>query len=204
MNNKHPLIEDIFALLSASALISLGVFFLKAAGLLSGGTTGLALILAELTPSSFGFWFFCLNVPFYYLAWRYIGKRFTINTFISVTVISFCTDHLADVLQFQSLDSIYAAVISGLLVGSGMLVMFRHSSSLGGFGILSIYLQQRFKIPAGKTMMTMDFCIMIAAFFIVSVKLVILSVIASALVSLVLILNHKPNRYQLVRDEPKS
>lgn len=202
--NQHSLTEDLFALVTASALVSLGVFFLKAANLLAGGTTGLALILAELSNISFGFWFFLANIPFYYLAWNYVGKRFTINTFISVSIISFCADHLSSVLQFQSIDPIYASVIAGLLIGTGMLVMFRHSSSLGGFGILSLYLQQKFNIPAGKTMMTVDLIIMAISFFIISIKLVILSAVAVAFVSFVLILNHKPYRYQLVRSTPQE
>lgn len=202
--NQHSLTEDLFALITASALVSLGIFFLEAAGLLAGGTTGLALILSEVTHSSFGVWFFACNLPFYYLAWNYIGKRFTINTFISVSIISLCTDHLSSVLQFQTIDPIYASVIAGLLVGTGMLVMFRHSSSLGGFGILSLFLQQKFNVPAGKTMMTVDLIIMGISFFIVSIQLVLLSAVAVAFVSFVLILNHKPYRYQLVRSTPQA
>ena len=60
---QHPVIEDLFALLSASGLISLGVFFLEQAGLLSGGTAGLSMVLARIFDFSFGQVFFASNRP---------------------------------------------------------------------------------------------------------------------------------------------
>ena len=194
---KHPFAEDIFALISASALISLGVYFLKQASLLSGGTAGLGLILTQLTEYSFGQIFFVLNLPFYYLAWRYVGVRFTINTLVSVTVVSVCVDMLPHIVVIQEVDAIYAAIIAGLLTGVGMLIMFRHNASLGGVGILGIYLQKVFNLSAGKCMLAFDICIMIVAFIILPPWLVLLSVLAAVCVSLVLIINHKPFRYQL-------
>ena len=195
--NKHSAIEDMFALLTASSLISLGVFFLQQANLLSGGTAGLALILAQTTDLSFGKIFFILNLPFYYVAWRHIGLRFTINTMLSVTVISMCTELLPLVLKVEAILPVYAAVIAGLLTGVGMLVMFRHNSSLGGVSILALYLQKVFSISAGKVMLAIDVMILLVALFVLPLILVVLSVIAAVCISLVLTFNHKPFRYQL-------
>ncbi len=194
---KHSLAEDIFALITASSLISLGIFFLEQASLLSGGTAGLALIFSQISQFSFGKIFFVLNLPFYYLAWRYIGLRFTINTMLCVTVISICTEVLPLVLTVKTILPIYAAVIAGLLTGVGMLITFRHNASLGGVSIAALYLQKKFDIPSGKVMLGVDVVILIAAFYVLPLALVIFSVVAAVCVSLVLIFNYKPYRYQL-------
>lgn len=194
---QHPVIEDLFALLSASGLISLGVFFLEQAGLLSGGTAGLSMVLARIFDFSFGQVFFAINMPFYYLGWKHMGSRFTINTAVSVAVISFCTDHLDTVVQIESIGTAYAATIAGVLTGVGMLILFRHNASLGGVGILAIHLQKKFSISSGATLLVADLCILVTAFFIVDLELLALSAISVLLISLVLVLNHKPYRYQL-------
>ena len=185
---QHPLAEDLFALLSASGLISLGVNFLQAAGLLSGGTAGLGLIGSMLSGFSFGEIFFVVNLPFYYLAFRYIGLRFTINTLVAVTLISFFADNLhyvvgIEVFSLESLGAVYAAVIAGILTGVGMLILFRHNASLGGIGIVAVYLQKKFSIPAGKTLLVADLVILVTAFTVANPYLVVLSAVSAALVS---------------------
>ena len=193
----HTPLEDFFALVSAAGLISLGVFFLQQANLLSGGTAGLALVLSEVGLSSFGRVFFVVNLPFYLIAWRHIGHRFTLNTLVAVTVISVCTDHLGLVVEIRQIGSVYAAVIAGLLTGCGMLILFRHNASLGGVGILAVYLQKRFGFPAGYTLLAADLSILGSGFLILPWWPMVLSAVSAALVSAVLVFNHKPYRYQL-------
>ena len=198
---KHPFFEDLFALISASGLISLGIFFLEEAHLLSGGTAGLALVVTHFSDYSFGQIFFFLNLPFYFLAWFYIGSRFTINTLISVTIISLCVDHLDQVVVIRFLEppytAAYAAVIAGLLTGVGMLILFRHNSSLGGVGILAVFLHKKLSLPTGAVLLLGDILVLGASFFALDPYHVLLSVLSAGFVSLVLMINHKPYRYQL-------
>ena len=197
----HPVFEDMFALISASGLISLGVFFLEKASLLSGGTAGLALVSTHFANYSFGQVFFFLNLPFYILAWFSIGSRFTFNTLISVTIISLCVDHLDQVVFIRFLEppytAAYAAVISGLLTGVGMLILFRHNSSLGGVGILAVFLHKKLSLPTGAVLLFGDLLVLGASFYVLDSYHVMLSVLSAAFVSLVLMINHKPYRYQL-------
>ncbi|MCV5604482.1 YitT family protein, partial [Escherichia coli] len=87
----------------------------------------------KVTGISFGLLFFGINLPFYALAWLRMGPRFTFNTFVSVAAVSYMTDHLNGVLQIGKIEPLYAALIGGTLIGMGLLIMFRHKSSLGGF-----------------------------------------------------------------------
>ncbi|MBE8565977.1 YitT family protein [Vibrio sp. OPT20] len=198
MDKDHNLRENLLALLLGSALVSLGVIFFNQVGLLTGGTAGLAIFITKVTDLSFGQVFFALNLPFYILSVARMGWRFTINTFIAVSIVSFAVDHLYHVIQIAEIHTLYAALLGGGLIGTGMLVIFRHKMSLGGFNILALFLQERFGIRAGKVQMALDCTIVVLSLFIVDVSLVLLSVLGAIVTNLILAMNHKPGRYQPV------
>lgn len=198
MDKDHNLRENLLALLLGSALVSLGVIFFNQVGLLTGGTAGLAIFITKVTDLSFGQVFFALNLPFYILSVARMGWRFTINTFIAVSIVSFAVDHLYHVIQIAEINALYAALLGGGLIGTGMLVIFRHKMSLGGFNILALFLQERFGVRAGKVQMALDCTIVVLSLFIVDVSLVLLSVLGAIVTNLILAMNHKPGRYQPV------
>ncbi|QFT12194.1 YitT family protein [Vibrio sp. THAF190c] len=204
MDKDHNLRENLLALTLGSALVSLGVIFFNQVGLLTGGTAGLAIFITKITELSFGQVFFALNLPFYILSVTRMGWRFTINTFIAVSIVSFAVDHLYHVIQIAEINKVYAAMLGGGLIGTGMLVIFRHKMSLGGFNILALYLQERFGIRAGKVQMGLDCTIVILSLFIVDISLILLSVVGAVVTNLILAMNHKPGRYQPAAPQPAS
>jgi uncharacterized membrane-anchored protein YitT (DUF2179 family) len=195
MAEKHTRKEDWIAILTGTFLTAQGLFFLQSAELLTGGTAGLALLLTKLLPASFGTLYFLLNCPFYYLGWRRFGKTFAINSVISGGVVSLLTDHLHLVLSLGAVNAVYCAMAGGLLMGLGMLILFRHRSSLGGFNVFCLFLQDKKGIPAGKTQMAIDCTILLASFFFVTPWIIALSVTGAVVLNIVLAMNHKPNRY---------
>jgi len=196
MDKDHNFRENLLALILGSALVSLGVIFFNQVGLLTGGTAGLAIFITKVTDLSFGQVFFALNLPFYILSVARMGWRFTINTFIAVSIVSFAVDHLYHVIQIAEIHALYAALLGGGLIGTGMLVIFRHKMSLGGFNILALFLQERFGIRAGKVQMALDCTIVVLSLFIVDAPLIFLSVLGAVVTNLILAMNHKPGRYQ--------
>ncbi|WP_194435819.1 YitT family protein [Vibrio fluminensis] len=196
MDKDHSFYENLLALTLGSALVSLGVIFFNQVGLLTGGTAGLAIFITKVTDFSFGQVFFALNLPFYYLSITRMGWRFTINTFVAVAIVSLAVDHLYHVIQLKQIHEVYAALIGGGLIGTGMLVIFRHKISLGGFNILALFLQDRFGIRAGKVQMALDCSIVFMSLFIVHWSLIALSVVGAVVTNLILAMNHKPGRYQ--------
>ncbi|MDR9826670.1 YitT family protein [Vibrio sp. FNV 38] len=196
MDNEHSVRENIFALVLGCALVSLGVHIFNQLGLLSGGTAGLALFITKVTDMTFGQVFFVINLPFYILSISRMGWRFTLNTFIAVTLVSLMVDHLSYVISFSHINDVYGAAIGGGLIGVGMLVIFRHKMSLGGFNILSLFLQERYDIRAGKVQMALDCTIVTMSFFIMNIWIIGLSIGAAVITNLIIAMNHKPGRYQ--------
>lgn len=195
--STHSIPEDLFALLTAALFVAFGLLLFNQQGFLTGGTAGLALVVTEVSDFSFGQVFFVINLPFYWLAVRRMGWRFSVNTFISVTSVSVLADNLHRVITLDEVHPLFAAVMGGFLIGTGMLIMFRHVSSLGGVGILALYLQDRFKLSAGRIQMGVDVAIVCIGFFLVPVTVLALSILGALALNLVIALNHKPGRYQI-------
>lgn len=196
-NPKHSVVEDLFALVSAGLFVAFGLYLFQSQDLMVGGAAGLALLGTYALPVNFGLLFFVINVPFYALAWTHISKRFTINTFISVTTVSVLTDIIPQFVEINNANPIFTAIFGGILLGVGMLIMFRHSASMGGLGILAFYLQQRFSIRAGTFQLSVDTVILLSSLFVLDWKLVLMSVLAAFCLNMVLSLNHRPERYIL-------
>ena len=202
-NSNHSVIEDIFALVSAGLFVAFGVFLFQSQDLMVGGAAGIALLGTYAIDMDFGVLFFLINLPFYTLAWTRISKRFTLNTFISVTTVSILTEQIPAFVDISSINPIFAAILGGLLIGVGLLIMFRHKSSLGGLGILALYLQNKFNIRAGNFGLLVDAMILGSSMLIFNFDIVILSVIGAITLNLLIAVNHKPGRYQAYL-EPKK
>ncbi len=176
-------------------MLSFGIALFSHMDFLIGGTAGMAFLAHYATGVSFGKVFFIINIPFYGLAIWKLGRVFTLKTFIAVFLVSFCTDYLPMVFEFGEVNRLYAAALGGFLIGTGLLMLFRHKASLGGLNIVSIYLQKYHNISAGKFQMSVDVLIIIAAFFTVDIYAVLYSVLAAVFLNLILAVNHKPGRY---------
>lgn len=195
---KHSHKEDWIAILTGTFLVAQGVYFLQAGNLLTGGTTGLALLMTQFLPVTFGMVYFLSNCPFYLLAWKRFDPRFALNSAISGALVSLFADHLALFITIEKVNVVYCAVAGGLLMGLGMLILFRHHSSLGGFNVLCLFIQDRFGISVGKSQMVIDGLILLASCFFVSPLTIGLSILGALLLNVVLAMNHKPTRYQVI------
>lgn len=192
---RHAWWEDIQALPLGCALIALGISFFAQAGLLSGGTVGLAFLLNYWGDWPLGGMFFLINLPFYALAlWR-MGWKFTLRTVCAVALVSLFAELTPQWVRFAELNLVYAAVFGGFAMGVGLLILFRHRASLGGVNILALFLQERFGLRAGKVQMAIDALIVLAAVFVVAPERVLLSVLGAVALNLVLAINHRAGRY---------
>ncbi|GAB6261673.1 YitT family protein [Photobacterium sp. R1] len=191
----HSRKENLIAILTGTFIVAQGVFFLQQANLLTGGTTGLALLMTHFTDFSFGQLYFVANIPFYIMAWFRMNRSFALTSVCCGALVSVITDNLHHVVAISQFDPVYCAVIGGLLMGLGMLILFRHNTSLGGFNVLVLYLQEKFGISAGKLQMGIDICILICSYFLMTPTILLLSLLGAVMLNLVLAMNHKPGRY---------
>ncbi|MEO9655668.1 YitT family protein [Marinomonas sp.] len=178
-------------------LVALGLHILNAAGLLISGTAGIGMILGKFTDLSFGQLFFILNMPFYILAWRALGKSFAWRTFVSISLLS----GLSELMRFYihlTIDPILSGILGGMLVGFGLIILFRHNASLGGLNILAVYLERRFGFHAGKTTLIADLGVLVAAVTVLDLSHLLYSLLAFLLLSSVVGRYHRPPKWAQV------
>ena len=192
---SHSYIEDGLAMVIATFIISFGMMLMQQAGTLTGGTAGLSLLIHYATGLKFGLVFFLINIPFYYLAYKRLGIPMVIKTFLAVGLLSVLTELHPYFIHVDGLTPIYASILANVLMGLGFLILFRHRSSLGGFNLLALFLQERYGVAAGKIQMGLDICILLASTALMSMPLLAISILGVIILNLILALNHRPDRY---------
>ncbi|MDM0012128.1 YitT family protein [Variovorax sp. J22P168] len=191
----HSAFEDALAMAIGTLFISFGVAMYTQAGLLTGGTAGLAFLLHYATGARFGWVFFVINLPFYYLAFRRMGLRFMTRTFVAVALVSLLSAVHPLFVPLQGVAPFYAAAMGGFIMGTGFVILFRHGASLGGINIVALYLQDRYGLRAGHLMLGIDLAILALAYFVVGAAALLPSVAGAVALNLVVALNHRKDRY---------
>jgi uncharacterized membrane-anchored protein YitT (DUF2179 family) len=178
-----------------SIISSLGLFILSAAGLLTGSTAGIAFLLHYAIGVNFGLAFFLVNVPFFYLSWKQLGRAFTIKTFIAIALTSLLANLQPRLLEIARIEPVWSAILGGSLLGYGLLALYRHRASLGGVGILGIYLQGRFGIRAGLVQLVVDMFVLVIAIAVTTRYVVLCSILGAVVLNLFVAINHRSDRY---------
>lgn len=192
---RHSLFDDAQALATGTLFVGIGLLLFRQAGLVTGGTVGIAFLAHYATGWAFGPLLFVVNLPFYALAWRRMGARFTLKTLAAVTLLSYLSEAMPHWLALQSVAPWFAAMAGGLLVGAGFIILFRHRASLGGLNVLVLWLQERFGWRAGVVQMGIDGLILLSALPWIDARRLALSVLAAVAMNFALAVNHKPGRY---------
>jgi uncharacterized membrane-anchored protein YitT (DUF2179 family) len=192
---RHSGFDDVQGLITGTLFMTLGLALFKHAGLVTGGTAGLAFIAHYAGVLPFGLAFFLLNVPFYALAWQRMGARFTLKTLAAVSLLALASEALPRWLALASVAPLFAALAGGLLMGAGMLILFRHHASLGGLNVLVLWLQERRGWRAGHVQLLVDTAILLLATPWLSLRQLALSVLGAVALNLALAVNHRPERY---------
>lgn len=194
---RHSLFEDSYALVTGCSFLLLGLIFLKSAGLVTGGIAGLALLLSYIVPISPGVLFTLLNIPFFAVAGRALGRGAMIKAVVANLLISGLALLVPLAFRVDEVNSLFAGLFGGTAIGAGILLLARHGVGVGGLGILALALQQNRGWNAGRTQLIGDILVLAAALPILGLgpKLFSMSILSAIAAAGVLIVFHKPGRY---------
>ncbi|WP_040210125.1 YitT family protein, partial [Clostridium polynesiense] len=163
IRSKKTYIFDIIIIFLGCLIASLGVnMFLAQARLLSGGATGIALIVQYLTGFKAGFTVFLINIPLFFLSYYKLSKNFTFYSAIgmlSLSVSLIITEPLSGILHIN--DTLLYCIYGGVLCGIGYGLVFSRNASTGGTDIITMLIRKKYTGDIGKVGFTVNFIIII-------------------------------------------
>lgn len=138
---------DVFFIFVGCMIASLGVnLFLIHAKLLSGGATGIALILEYTLRVPAGIVVLVINIPLILLSYKKLDRAFTLYTTIGMLCLSsslIITKSMSHILNMDS-DPLIFCIYGGVLCGIGYGVVFLRHGSTGGTDIVTMLIRKKY------------------------------------------------------------
>jgi len=119
--------------------------FLANAQLISGGATGVGLIIQYLTRINSGITVFIINIPLFILSYFKLPKKFTLYTGIGMISLSACLIITSPLSSLVSLnDTLLYCIYGGILCGLGYGIVFSRNGSTGGTDIVNMLIRKKY------------------------------------------------------------
>jgi uncharacterized membrane-anchored protein YitT (DUF2179 family) len=148
----HYLSMTIGAFLSAFAI----KVFLVPNNLIDGGVVGIAMIFSKHFGSNWLPYFVLLfNLPFVFLAYRYIGKVFLAHLLFALILFAgsmFFIEHFMPSAIFTG-ETLEVVVIGGAILGAGLGMIIRYGGCLDGTEILAIIVNRMTGFTVGQVVL---------------------------------------------------
>ena len=146
----NNILFNLAVLTFGAAVYSFGIKdIVVAKGLMSGGVSGVALLLFYLTGAlGPGVYYFLLNLPLMVLGWVSLSRRFILYTVYGMGILSLFMQLMPE--RALIADPLLAAVFGGAVMGAGSGIMLRTLGSAGGTDILAIWLNQKYNLRIGQ------------------------------------------------------
>lgn len=118
--------------------------------LLTGGVSGIAILVSYIVPVPPGVLVLVLNIPLFIMAWRHIGIKFCIYSLIGTVISAVCLDAFGFMANYHLVkDPLLASIYGGIIGGAGSGIVMRARGSMGGLDIISIILRRRYAMSIG-------------------------------------------------------
>lgn len=159
-------------------LMSIGLeVFLVPNNVIDGGITGISIMLSYITDWKLGIFLFVLNLPFFFIGYKQIGKTFALSTLYGIVVLSITSIFLHHVPAFTQ-DILLASIFGGMIVGVGVGIVIRYGGSLDGTEILAILASKKLPFSVGEIIMFFNLFIFACAGFVYSWDRAMYSILA--------------------------
>lgn len=175
---KKKILQRALLITLGATLMGVGLeIFLVPNNVIDGGITGISIMLSYITGWKLGIFLLLLNIPFFFIGYKQIGKTFAISTFYGIIVLSIATTLLHPVPAFTQ-DILLATIFGGVVLGIGVGLVIRYGGSLDGTEILAILFNNKLPFSVGEIIMFFNLFILGSAGFVFSWDRAMYSLIA--------------------------
>ena len=157
-------LKRIMWVLIGNTIYSCGIAaFVLPNDLITGGTTGIALILEHYFGLPIGLSVAIFNIVMFILAILILGKSFALTALISTFYFPWILSQFQKVQFIQNMtdDFLLGSIFAGLMLGLGVGLVIRAGASTGGMDIPPLILNKKFGLPVSIGLYVFDFTILI-------------------------------------------
>lgn len=157
-------IKNLILIFAGNTLYALGVvMFILPGGMITGGTTGIALTVNHYFNVPISVFVFCFNLVMFVIGAAVLGKKFALTTLISTFYYPFILGVLENVPALGNFtnDTVLSTIFGGLMIGFAIGIVIRAGASTGGMDIPPLVLNKKFGLPVSVLLYLFDFTILL-------------------------------------------
>ncbi|WP_345742912.1 YitT family protein [Aquimarina algiphila] len=170
------LFKDVFLIVLGVISAAFGLeSFLLPNMFIDGGVTGISLLVSEITSIPLYILIVVINIPFIFLGFKVIGKRFAIRATIAISglALSLLLIDFPEVTQ----DKLLVSVFGGFFLGAGIGLSVRGGGVLDGTEVLAIFMSKKLGTTVGDAITIINVIIFSAAAYLLSIETALYSML---------------------------
>ncbi len=211
--SPHPIWHAAFMILVTmlgTFLYAVGInMFYVPQQFLSGGLTGIAMVLHYVSGFPIGVANFLFNIPILLLSLKFMGKLYTVVTILGTALCSVFIDLTSGLSIYNTIHSpLVSAIAGGVILGVGMGILYRYNSNTGGLDVIGAILKKYFGLEIGYVVFALNFLIVISSAWMFTMEPAICTLIAmyiNATVSSRLVIGFAQRKAAfIVSDKPRE
>ena len=138
--------------------------FLVPCTILDGGVVGISIMINNLSKIPLGVLTLALNFPFLLVGMRKLGTKFIAKSAVAMVTFSGFLGIFAPLTNMTQ-DYLLAVCFGGVFLGIGVGLVIRFGGCLDGTETVAIFLNRRFNLPVGQTVLFINIMIYTTAGF---------------------------------------
>lgn len=183
--NRRRLYTDYLMIAVGTGCMALAIqWFLDPAGLVTGGFTGIAIIVRQMslgvTAGGIPLWLtnLILNIPMFLIGWKMKGRKFVGRTAAATVLLSVWLYIIVPVNMAQD-DPLLAAVFGGVIMGIGIGLILLAKATTGGTDMAAALIQSKLRhYSVVQIMQVIDGLIVLTGLYAFGLKAGLYAVIA--------------------------
>ena len=187
MNEK--IIKNIIGIMIGNTIYALAVLlFIVPNGLITGGSTGLAIAAHHVFGIPITVFVSLFNVLMFVLGYVILGKTFALTTLMSTFYYPLILTLLEQTIGYTQMttDPLLSALLGGVMIGSAIGIVIKCNASTGGMDIPPLVLNKKMGIPVSLSMYAFDFMILLMQVFYTDKEMVLYGIVLVAVYTIVL------------------
>lgn len=181
--------KETILIIIGNLLLALGITaFMIPSGLITGGATGIALVVKYFTKIDVSITVYAINIIMFILGYKVFGKKFAKGTLLSTIIFPTFLTIFSKIPALHNLtsDTLLSTIYAGILVGVGMGLVLREGASTGGMDIPPLIANKKTGISIAVLINAFDLVILLGQTLFSSTEQILYGVLVVLITTIVI------------------